>query len=351
MPGTNASIGGPQRDYSRFPAEGLRDPSIDANTLRELAAARPDLWPLIVRHPNCYPELGAFLRERMGGSGVTPQPSVRQMSAQPPVTRPQATQPRPPAPQAPPAEPSDPIAAAAQRVFASADAYGLKAPDIPTSPGPQGPTATGATGTTGTAGIAGTTGTAAASAAISRVRDGVRQRVNGLRRSAPEGSSTVALRWIGLVGIPMSLVVGLTGLLLPLAVRGPLALLGGMTPFGASAHFVGWVLLLAMVVAMVFAVMALVKRTDSSLAANAYVAIGVAVAIAAGTIWGLVGMAETLAGGPGDGVGTIAVLRFGGSLGLLGPSVVLPLLAAVGLGVSGLCALVNLRRTAAAGPR
>lgn len=42
----------------------LQDPSIDAATLQQLATTRPDLLPMILQHPNCYPELATWIREQ-----------------------------------------------------------------------------------------------------------------------------------------------------------------------------------------------------------------------------------------------------------------------------------------------
>lgn len=42
----------------------LQDPSIDAATLQQLATTRLDLLPTILQHPNCYPELAAWIRRQ-----------------------------------------------------------------------------------------------------------------------------------------------------------------------------------------------------------------------------------------------------------------------------------------------
>lgn len=47
---------------SNLSADDLNDPTIDAETLREIALARPDLRGLILQHPNCHAELANFIQ-------------------------------------------------------------------------------------------------------------------------------------------------------------------------------------------------------------------------------------------------------------------------------------------------
>lgn len=55
-----------------YTVANLADPGIDAATLGQVAAARPDLWAAILAHPNCYPELADWLRQRMPGADERP---------------------------------------------------------------------------------------------------------------------------------------------------------------------------------------------------------------------------------------------------------------------------------------
>ncbi|MDN5817424.1 MAG: DUF4870 domain-containing protein [Yaniella sp.] len=48
---------------SNVSADDLNDPTIDAETLREIAVARPDLRGLILQHPNCHAELANFIQD------------------------------------------------------------------------------------------------------------------------------------------------------------------------------------------------------------------------------------------------------------------------------------------------
>jgi hypothetical protein len=47
-------------------SDDLSDPNIDAQTLARLAETRPDLWPAIQRHPNCYPQLQQWISQNLG---------------------------------------------------------------------------------------------------------------------------------------------------------------------------------------------------------------------------------------------------------------------------------------------
>lgn len=67
-------------------AEDLNDPTIDAETLRHIATERPDLRPVILRHPNCHAELANYIQNMPEGpttgagygpyAGYSPQPPV-----------------------------------------------------------------------------------------------------------------------------------------------------------------------------------------------------------------------------------------------------------------------------------
>lgn len=48
---------------SNVTAEDLRDPTIDAETLRQIALARPDLRWVILQHPNCHAELTDYIQQ------------------------------------------------------------------------------------------------------------------------------------------------------------------------------------------------------------------------------------------------------------------------------------------------
>ncbi|MDN6458102.1 MAG: hypothetical protein L0K38_13860, partial [Yaniella sp.] len=53
---------------SNVSADDLNDPTIDAETLREIAIARPDLRGLILQHPNCHAELANFIQDTPEGT-------------------------------------------------------------------------------------------------------------------------------------------------------------------------------------------------------------------------------------------------------------------------------------------
>lgn len=53
------------RPLSSFTAAELSDPTIAAATLGQLSGERPDLWPAILAHPNCYPQLTQYIHQRM----------------------------------------------------------------------------------------------------------------------------------------------------------------------------------------------------------------------------------------------------------------------------------------------
>ncbi|GAA4473776.1 hypothetical protein GCM10023190_06560 [Enteractinococcus fodinae] len=50
-------------DPSHVTPEDLQDPTINAETLRQIALARPDLRSLILQHPNCHAELTAYIQQ------------------------------------------------------------------------------------------------------------------------------------------------------------------------------------------------------------------------------------------------------------------------------------------------
>ena len=79
----------PLPDPSSLTYEQLADPNIDQTTLAQLAAARPDLWPAIMAHPNCYPELTAWIWQQTPVSTPsnvsTPQPASQSSALSSPV--------------------------------------------------------------------------------------------------------------------------------------------------------------------------------------------------------------------------------------------------------------------------
>lgn len=87
-----------QRDPASYSAQELADPSIDPTTLRQIAAARPDLWPQIQSHPNCDQELAGHIRRNTPPAAPQPPTST---GAQPPFGAPNGGQ-RPPGQPGPP---------------------------------------------------------------------------------------------------------------------------------------------------------------------------------------------------------------------------------------------------------
>ncbi|HEY4558065.1 MAG TPA: DUF4870 domain-containing protein [Enteractinococcus sp.] len=55
--------------------EDLQDPTIDAETLRQIAVARPDLRDVILQHPNCHAELTDYIQQL---KSETPPPAGQQ---------------------------------------------------------------------------------------------------------------------------------------------------------------------------------------------------------------------------------------------------------------------------------
>lgn len=51
-------------DPSTVTAADLANPALDAHALHSIAQARPDLWPLIVEHPNTYLALNAWIGQQ-----------------------------------------------------------------------------------------------------------------------------------------------------------------------------------------------------------------------------------------------------------------------------------------------
>ncbi|MGN2367050.1 hypothetical protein ACTFPK_01755 [Actinotignum sp. UMB0459] len=66
--------------------ENLADPQITARDLADIAAQRPDLWEAIAVHPQCYPALVSWIRERQAeasGQQVPQCAQAQQPAAQP----------------------------------------------------------------------------------------------------------------------------------------------------------------------------------------------------------------------------------------------------------------------------
>lgn len=73
-----------QRDPASYRIEELTDPSLHTDVLRHMAFSRPDLWGAVLRHPNCYPELAAYIGQRRGEQPpAIPQPGEGQAHQQP----------------------------------------------------------------------------------------------------------------------------------------------------------------------------------------------------------------------------------------------------------------------------
>lgn len=70
------------KDLSAFTAADLNDATIDPAVLASLTQARPDLWPAILAHPNCYPELGAWIRKHTAPMPQEPQAPAPVTAAQ-----------------------------------------------------------------------------------------------------------------------------------------------------------------------------------------------------------------------------------------------------------------------------
>ncbi len=67
--------------------ENLGDPQITARDLADIAAQRPDLWDAIAVHPQCYPALVAWIRERQAEAQAQQAPQFAQ--TQQPATHPE----------------------------------------------------------------------------------------------------------------------------------------------------------------------------------------------------------------------------------------------------------------------
>lgn len=102
------------RETSSYTESDFADPGIDAATLRQVATARADLRSAILAHPNCYPELTDWLRQR-----------IRAADEQPPAPGPTAT--AAPEPLEVPRRSQDPsvqpMSAGAKQLAAGAKAY------------------------------------------------------------------------------------------------------------------------------------------------------------------------------------------------------------------------------------
>ncbi|MET9798345.1 hypothetical protein [Nocardiopsis alba] len=77
------------RDPAGYSAQELADPRIDSETLRRIAAVRPDLWPSILRHPNCDGGLAAHIRQNTPQTGPPSQTGPRPPMGGPPQSGPQ----------------------------------------------------------------------------------------------------------------------------------------------------------------------------------------------------------------------------------------------------------------------
>lgn len=62
------------KEPADFTAADLQDPSLDGETLRQIAAQRPDLWPAILNHPNIYPDLSVYIHQGMRYNAPPPPP-------------------------------------------------------------------------------------------------------------------------------------------------------------------------------------------------------------------------------------------------------------------------------------
>lgn len=78
------------REPSSYTPAELSDPTIDAATLALLAQHRPDLHPLIQRHPNCYPELITWIAAQEPPAPTAPAAPTQTAAAQPSASRPAA---------------------------------------------------------------------------------------------------------------------------------------------------------------------------------------------------------------------------------------------------------------------
>lgn len=78
------------RDPAGYSAQELADPRIDSETLRRIAAVRPDLWPSILRHPNCDGGLAAHIRQNTPQAAPPSRTGPRPPMGGPPQSGPQA---------------------------------------------------------------------------------------------------------------------------------------------------------------------------------------------------------------------------------------------------------------------
>lgn len=74
----------PPREPSSYTAADLTDPTIDAATLRNIAAERSDLWPQVLQHPSCYPGLADYIRAQQGPPQPQSAPQATEAPQQPP---------------------------------------------------------------------------------------------------------------------------------------------------------------------------------------------------------------------------------------------------------------------------
>lgn len=92
----------PIRDPSRATAADLADPGIEPAMLAILAQARPDLWPHIIAHPRCYPDLRVWIIRYGEQAGVAVQAQPVQAAPSQPAPSQQTVPQQQPETQRPP---------------------------------------------------------------------------------------------------------------------------------------------------------------------------------------------------------------------------------------------------------
>lgn len=70
------------KPLTEFTQQDLANPGIDQNTLHELANARPDLWQAIAAHPQCYPELRAWIEQNLSYQAAQSNPQQSDQARQ-----------------------------------------------------------------------------------------------------------------------------------------------------------------------------------------------------------------------------------------------------------------------------
>lgn len=100
----------------------MLDPQLSGLQLQELAGQRPDLWPEILAHPNCYPELAQWIQASWAAQAQStnqPQPVESVNLVQPETPQPEPVQPQPefvqPQPEMQPAQPQPEVQPVAQQ--------------------------------------------------------------------------------------------------------------------------------------------------------------------------------------------------------------------------------------------